>query len=589
MRICGTAGCTSSDFSLYAPMDAVSGSVIRITVGKNLRGEFWKYIPVLIDGAWTKLIERFQARPVCCAGRETRHRQPSSRAKGHAGLATQAACPCRRAAHRLHGRAGRCAAEKSSNCSTRNPHEDSKRCGRIMAKSLPSDSPAVPLSRIRPRPAVFGNYSSGMQRPCSFRSPDLGRLKAGFWPAVLSAGIALSMARAQDWPQFLGPNRNGTVTEANLAAAWPKEGPSKIAERKMGQGFSGPVLAQNRLILFHRIGNRETIECLDPAVREVLWKFDYVTRYSDDFGFDDGPRATPAIADGKVYTFGAEGMLHCLDLETGMKQWAVPTQEEFRAAKGFFGMACSPLVQGSYVLLNIGGPDGAGIVAFDKNNGRLAWKATDHEASYSSPAAATIAGQSRAVFFTRTGLLVVNPDTGHIQFEFKWRPRMNASVNAATPLVIGGSIFLSTSYDTGAILLDVQGGKLQQVWASDESLSNHYATSVPRDGFLYGFHGRQEYGPSLRCVEWRTGRVRWSEDRFPAGTVTLAGESLLVLLEDGRLLQIKATPEKFSMLGQAQILPTGVRAYPALAGGWFYARSKDRLVCVDLRSSARGQ
>src|SRR5690242_9946908 len=403
--------------------------------------------------------------------------------------------------------------------------------------------------------------------------------------APLCALVLLSFLRAHahDWPQFLGPTRDGVYAGSDLATSWPKEGPSVVWRKKIGQGFSGPVTSSTKLILFHRLNNSEVVECLDAGTGKSLWSFDYPTAYRDDFGFDEGPRATPTIADGRVFTFGAEGMLHCFELQTGKKVWSVNTKTEFAAPKGFFGMACSPLVEGASVLLNIGGMNGAGIVAFDKNTGKQIWKATDDEASYSSPVAATLNDQRYAFFFTRRRLVALDPATGKVFFDFPWQPRIHASVSAATPLIIGNLVFLSASYGTGAVLLRVTNNRAEKVWSAEESLSNHYATSVYHDGFLYGFDGRQELGPNLRCVELKTGNVRWSEDRFGAGTVTLAGDYLLVLKEDGELLLAHASPGGFKPAARAQILPNGVRAYPALADGRLFARSKDALVCVDLR------
>jgi outer membrane protein assembly factor BamB len=402
---------------------------------------------------------------------------------------------------------------------------------------------------------------------------------------MVCALVLLSPLRtpAGDWPQFLGPTRNGVYGGSDLAAAWPKEGPPVLWRKTIGQGFSGPVISAAKLILFHRQNNREVVECLDANTGKSLWTFDYSTAYHDDFGFDEGPRATPTIADGRVFAFGAEGMLHCLELQTGKKLWSVNTKTEFAAPKGFFGMACSPLVEGASVLLNIGGADGAGIVALDKNTGALVWKATDDEASYSSPVAATLNGRRYVFFFTRNRLAALNPATGKVSFDFPWHPRIHASVSAATPLVVGDLVFLSASYDTGAILLRITNDHAEKVWSAGDSLSNHYATSVYHEGFLYGFDGRQELGPNLRCVELKTGNIRWSQDRFGAGTVTSAGDHLLVLKENGELLLARASPAGFKPTARAQILPNGVRAYPALADGRLYARSKDTLVCVDLR------
>ena len=389
--------------------------------------------------------------------------------------------------------------------------------------------------------------------------------------------------KAQDWPQFLGPTRNGVYTGTNIASSWPTEGPPVRWQKKIGAGFSGPAVAKGKLILFHRIGDDETVQCLNAADGKEVWTASYPTRYRDDFGFDEGPRATPAITDQYVFTFGAEGLLACWNLADGKKQWSVATQKEFGAKKGFFGMACSPLVEGDLVLVNIGGASGAGIVAFEQSTGKLRWKASDQEASYSSPVAATLHGQRYVFFFTREGLTVLKPDSGKVVAEFSWHPPISASVNAATPLIVDDQIFLSTSYGRGAVLLKFDGKSLKKIWAADDVLSNHYATSVYHKGYLYGFDGRQEEGCNLRSVEFSTGKTKWSQDGLGAGTVTLINDELLVLTEKGELLRAAATPAQFKPTARAQILPFTVRAYPAIADGRLYARSKDRLVCVDLR------
>jgi outer membrane protein assembly factor BamB len=398
--------------------------------------------------------------------------------------------------------------------------------------------------------------------------------------------LGVARVRATDWPQFLGPTRNGVYAGNDLAASWPKDGPPVVWQKSVGQGFSGPAVLDHKLILFHRVDNQEIVACLDAKTGKELWKFAYPTAYQDDFGFDAGPRATPSIAGGRVFTYGAEGMLHCLDFATGKKIWSVNAKAEYAAPKGFFGIACSPLVEGSEVLLNIGGADGAGIVAFDQATGKVLWKASNDEASYSSPVAATVNGQRYAFFFTRNGLVALDPANGKIQFQYPWRPAIEASVSTATPLVIGDLIFLSASYGTGAILLRVKNNAVEKVWSADDVLSNHYATSVYRDGFLYGIDGRADPGfepkPSLHCVELKTGKLRWHEDSIGAASVTLAGDQLLILTERGELIRAAATPAEFQASERAQVLPFQVRAFPAFADGCLFARSKDKLFCLDL-------
>ena len=396
------------------------------------------------------------------------------------------------------------------------------------------------------------------------------------------AVLAGAGAGAEDWPQYLGANRDGVYRGPALAETWPAGGPHLVWRKQVGQGFSGPVVAQGHLILFHRVKNEEVVEALDPRTGAGQWRYAYPTSYRDDFGFDEGPRAVPVVAGGVVYTFGAQGQLHAIDLRKGTRIWSEDTARRFGVAKGFFGAAGSPLVEDGRVIANIGGR-GAGIVAFDAMSGTVLWTATDDEASYSSPVGATIGGSRSVIFLTRAALVGLDPATGRVQFRRPWRARLAASVNAATPLVVGDLIFVSAEYGPGAGVLRADGSNLVELWTSNDVLTNHYATSVHHNGFLYGYHGRQEFGPSFRAVELRTGKVRWSQDQFRAGSVVLAGDRLLILREGGELMLASASPDAFRPIARAQILPAVVRAFPALADGFLFARNENTLVCLDLR------
>jgi outer membrane protein assembly factor BamB len=389
-------------------------------------------------------------------------------------------------------------------------------------------------------------------------------------------------AVGEDWPQFLGPERNGSYS-GPLAATWPKSGPAVLWQVDVGHGFSAPVVARGRVILFHRRENQAIVESLEAGTGKRVWSSAYPTDYRDDFGFDEGPRGAPAVAGERIYTFGADGVLQALDFSTGKRIWSVDTREKFGAPKGFFGAACSPLVDDGRVLMNIGGPNGAGIGAFDAATGKVLWTATSDEAGYSAPVVATIAGARHALFWTRAGLVDADPATGKVRFQFPWRSRSHASVNAAAPVVVGNLVFLSASYGTGATLLQIDGTSVKQLWASDDALSNHYATSVYRDGYVYGYHGRQEFGQSLRAIELKTGKVQWNIDGFGAGTVTLAGDRLLLIRENGELVLAAASPKEFRPIAQTQLLPAVVRSYPALADGRLYLRNERTLACFKVK------
>jgi outer membrane protein assembly factor BamB len=401
---------------------------------------------------------------------------------------------------------------------------------------------------------------------------------------LVIAIFLLPTAFAADWPQFLGPTRNCTSSETGLLLSWPKEGPPKLWEKKIGEGFSGPVVAGERLILFHRLGDKETVECLDAATGKERWKYDYPTAYRDALGKGNGPRSTPLIAGNRVYTLGAEGRLHCLELETGKKVWDRTLAKDYEMRESYFGVGSSPIMDSERLIINVGAK-GAGVVAFDPATGKEVWKATDDAASYSSPVAATIDGVRHVIFMTRAGLVSLDPLTGAVRFRKPWRARIDASVNAASPIVVGDEVFITEAYRTGAALFKVRKDRVEEVWKADEILSCHYNTPIHHAGHLYGLDGRQEGGGArLRCIELQTGKVRWTQERFGCASLLLADGHLIALCETGDLALVEATPQAFREKARVAVftkLPC--RAEIALANGRLYARDNDKLICWNLK------
>jgi outer membrane protein assembly factor BamB len=401
--------------------------------------------------------------------------------------------------------------------------------------------------------------------------------------ATLALALAPAPLFAADWPQFHGPARDGHSAETGLNWNWPQGGPKIAWKRDVGSGWAGPVVAGEQLVLFHRVGGDEVVQCLDPATGAERWKHSYKAKYRDDFNFDDGPRATPVIRGNRVLTLGANGDLSAVELDGGKPLWSRNLLADYKADKGFFGAACSPLVMGDAVLVNVGAK-GAGVVAFGAADGKELWKATDDGASYSSPVAAEFDGRPSAVFLTRRGLRVLDPASGKSLYDFPWRPRMEASVQAATPLVWKDEVFLTVSYATGAVLLKLKGGTADEVWSNDKSLSSQYNTPVRVGDFLYGAHGRSDTGVAeMRCVEWKTGAVKWSQPKFGVASVIAVDGGLLALTEGGELVRFDATPEGYKERGRAAILGDKTRAAPALAAGRLFARDTKQLVCVSLK------
>lgn len=396
--------------------------------------------------------------------------------------------------------------------------------------------------------------------------------------AVLLAGSI----QAADWPQFLGPTRNGQSSETGLLQTLPQKGPVVLWKKEAGDGYSSPVVFGDQLFLFHRVGDKDVLDCLDAGSGKSKWTFSYETSYSDPLGKGNGPRSTPLVHDKYVYILAADGRLHCVDRAEGKKVWLKALHEDYRVPRNFFGVGTSPILEGENLILNVGGK-GHGIVALNKDTGKEVWKALDDDASYASPVVATLDGKRQVVFLTRKGLAILDPVDGSVRHTHAWHSRNPNSVNAATPLVVGDELFISSCYETGGTVLKVTKDKLETLWANDESLSLHFSSPVYHDGYLYGFHGRQEEGNEFRCVEWKTGKVKWTHEGLGCGSLIVADGQLIVMSERGDLILVEPTPKEYREKARASVLNGVVRAQMALANGKLYGRDGKKLVCWNFK------
>lgn len=398
--------------------------------------------------------------------------------------------------------------------------------------------------------------------------------------------LLLTGLPAADWPQFLGPTHDGRAADAEpaLSDSLPPD-LKPLWEKSVGSGFAGPVVVEGRLVVFHREGGDMTTELLDARTGQPVWRSTYVTDYVDSFGFDNGPRAVPAIAGGKVITFGPEGRVTALDLKTGKEQWRYDTASELESAQGFFGRAPSPLILDGRVIVAAGGTrkgSAAGLAALDLKTGAVAWTSVEDEAGYASP----VPGRKGEILaWMRNQLWRVNASDGVLRASMPLRSSMDASVNAATPLPCGEDRWLvSAGYGVGAHLLRLTDAGIEEVWRKDRLLDCHYATPVRVGEHVFGFHGRQETGMKLRCISLAAGEVAWEcPDGLPGGTLLAVADKLLVVTEQGELWVVRASAEKFDRLASWQILGSGHRSHAAYADGVLYARDSERLVAVKLR------
>jgi outer membrane protein assembly factor BamB len=407
------------------------------------------------------------------------------------------------------------------------------------------------------------------------------RILFGF--GALHAGLTAGPGCGGDWPQILGPSRNGVAVDERLISSFPSGGPSILWEHPVGEGFAGVAVADGVLIVFHRVQDEEVVEALEAQTGKPRWNKKYPATFAGGFSQDHGPRCVPLIDRGFVYLFGATGDLHCLDLKSGKERWSRAAGREFEAPDGFFGVGSTPIVEGEQLLVNVGGKKGTGVVAFRLTDGMPLWQVSDDKASYSSPIAATVDGVRHVIFVTRLTALSIDPSTGKVRWQFPFGDR-GPTVNAATPQVIDGHLFLSASYGIGAVCRRIGKSSAELVWANNETMSSQFSTSVPFEGLFYGVDGRVDIPPArLRCFDPKTAKVRWTKDGFPVANLIVADGKLVIVTDDGALVLAAPSAKVYSELARARIFRTTTRALPALANGRLYVRDTEMLKCVDLR------
>lgn len=460
--------------------------------------------------------------------------------------------------------------------------------------------------------------------------------------AVLVAVFAPSAA-AEDWPRFLGPRGDNTSAETELLDRWDTNGPPIIWEKTVGSGYSAPSVRGDLLVLHHRLGNEEIVEAMDPRSGKRKWEYKYPSRFVDPFGYNNGPRCTPLLTANRCYTFGAEGKLLCLDLAEGRVVWQRDSAKEWSVPEAFFGVGSTPLLEGDRLIVMIGGQPDAGVVALDPATGKTIWEnvgkktwngvipiggrttkpyewtGSEMLTSYASPVAATIHGQRHLFCLMRQGLVALKPTNGEVRFRRWFQAPVNESVNAMSPVVQDDLVFFSAAYyRIGSVALRVKsdGQSFEEAWRSppnsferDPATGNyfapvleiHFSTPVLLDGFLYAFSGRNEPDATFRCVELKTGRLRWSRDEgWPAhstrqpsvygrGSAILADGKLIALGEGGRLGLFRPNPEKPEELCAWQVpsLRYPCWAGPVLSGRKLFLRSEDKLVCLDWAKAAK--
>jgi outer membrane protein assembly factor BamB len=401
-----------------------------------------------------------------------------------------------------------------------------------------------------------------------------------------TASASLFGQQSASWPQFLGPNRTGISAETGLIDKLPEGGPKEVWRVPGGIGMSGLAIAEGRLLTLVQKDGQQWLLGLDSGSGKTLWETPLASEYKNQMG--DGPRATPTIAAGQAFVFTGEGILAAVSVADGKPLWSHHVVEELKGKPAEYGMASSPLVVGDNVVVVAGAP-GATLAAYDAKSGKLAWKAGDDPAGYSSPALLTVGKTPQIVTYTGTSAIGVAPQAGTVLWRYPYETDFHC--NIATPLAIDGRLFLSSGENHGCVLLDLarqgEGLAAKEVWKSQGSqsvLRNEWQTSILLDGHLYGFDNVGSAGPvtHLTCVNAATGKRVWQKLRFGKGNLIAADGKLWISTMNGELVLVRATPKAYEELGRATVIGS-TRQAPALAGGQLYLRDDAEIVCLDVR------
>ncbi len=396
-------------------------------------------------------------------------------------------------------------------------------------------------------------------------------------PATPASRVGSLLPTANDFPQFLGPQRNAHVAGPTLARDWKAQPPQKLWSQTIGAAWSGFAVQGHYAVTQEQRGEEEMVVAYDLPTGKVLWSHADQAHYNTIIA-GEGPRATPTIASNRVYTLGATGILNCLDLATGARIWSQDIIKDNQATVNGWGVSGSPLLIDQLVVVNAGGPNGRSLVAYNTAAGAFVWGGGDAGADYSSPLPATLAGTRQILIFS-SRVAAHDVTSGKVLWEYPWP---GGHPHIAVPVILPGDrVLISSGYGTGSELLQIKqtaDGKWSatRIWKSIR-LKAKFTNVVYRDGFIYGLDDG-----ILVCLDAADGTLKWKEGRYGHGQVILTGSLLLVTAESGDMVLVEPVPEEHRELTRFTALHGKTWNPPALAGEYLVVRNDKEAACYRL-------
>ena len=398
-----------------------------------------------------------------------------------------------------------------------------------------------------------------MNQPSRMKTPMKNK------SALLFCSLCLTMPalRAADWPHWRGQNFDGISTERVVESG----SPSILWKAQLGIGFSSFSVVGGRVYTMGHADGKDTVWCLDAKSGKVVWSHSYDADLGDKY-YEGGTSCTPTVDGDQVFVLSRWGDVFCLNAATGKVVWTKNPRQDEDLRIPDWGYGGSPLVSGNTILLNMGESG----IALEKSTGKTLWKSPNKDAGYSTPVPYDAGGTKAAVLGSGRAYVAVDIATGKVLWSHDWRT--SYGVNAADAIVKGSEVFISSGYEKGAALLKVGDSAPAVVWQS-KVMRNQMSPSVLVDGYLYGIDGNESKKPALKCIEWASGTEKWAYPEAGCGSVTVAGDQLVVLSDAGELAIGKISPAGFKPGAKAQVLSGRCWTVPVVANGQLYARNAE--------------
>jgi outer membrane protein assembly factor BamB len=441
-----------------------------------------------------------------------------------------------------------------------------------------------------------------------FDAADNVRLVRRSFFALLVLAVAPLSTFAQ-WPQWGGPHRDFMADAKNLADKWPDEGPKKVWERELGDGYSTIVVDDGMLYTMYRAGEDEFAVALDAKTGKTAWEHKNASPTTEVMNqFGPGPHTTPTVVGDKVYTIGSHALLSCFEKKTGKIAWQHDLEKEMNANVPDRGYGSSPIAYKNTLIVFVDHQrddkgdkakdedkkeetdkkptEGQSIVAFDLNTGSVVWKSQDLPVGYASPMIVKYDGRDQLVCLLSKSIIGLSPDDGELLWQQETKPE---GANISTPVFDGkDTFFCSSAYDSGsrAIKLTTRDGTIvpEELWYS-RKMRVHHGNAIRLGDYIYGSSG--DFGPAFfMAVNLKNGEIAWRERGFTKANCVYADGKLILLDEDGQLALTKVDPKGLTLLSKCKIAERYAWAAPTLVGSTLYVRDRKHIMAFDLSATS---